>query len=208
MGITVTLRGGSGDMLKSSYDPNLDGVIALAELDTKINKVSELNVDADLVIGAHNITIGAGQTVDGRDISALDPNNDLAMPGKIVKASDTLRHSHDAAVIDWQNTVYEVKKTITLKTDLIGVIRITFRLLGFSETDDAFGMIYRNGISLGGTIHRTNSAAYETKTEDLASRTWKQGDTIELYCKGEGAHDHDVKEFRLYWDEGDFGVNT
>ena len=36
MGITVTLRGGSGDMLKSTYDPNLDGVIAVSQLDTNV----------------------------------------------------------------------------------------------------------------------------------------------------------------------------
>lgn len=33
--------------------------------------ISELVVDADLVMGAHNITLGAGQTVDGEDVSGL-----------------------------------------------------------------------------------------------------------------------------------------
>ena len=33
MGIVVTLRGGSGDMLKVTYDPDLNGVIAYAQLE-------------------------------------------------------------------------------------------------------------------------------------------------------------------------------
>lgn len=36
-----------------------------------ITKLSELTIDADLAMGAHNITLGAGQTVDGKDVSAL-----------------------------------------------------------------------------------------------------------------------------------------
>jgi hypothetical protein len=46
MGITVTLRGGSGDMLKSVYDPNLDGKIADAEL---IAQPQDLSVSLDKV---------------------------------------------------------------------------------------------------------------------------------------------------------------
>ena len=32
MGVTVTMRGGSGDMLKLNYDPDLDGIIAHAQI--------------------------------------------------------------------------------------------------------------------------------------------------------------------------------
>jgi len=42
MGISVTLRGGSGDMSKVIYDPNLDGKIAPAELEE--NQFSTQNV--------------------------------------------------------------------------------------------------------------------------------------------------------------------
>ena len=47
MGITVTLRGGSGDMLMSTYDPNLDGVIAIAELDPSLGNMKKSIYDAD-----------------------------------------------------------------------------------------------------------------------------------------------------------------
>lgn len=37
-------------------------------------KISTIEKDADLVMGAHSITLGAGQTVDGKDVSALVEN--------------------------------------------------------------------------------------------------------------------------------------
>ena len=70
MGITVSLRGGSGDMLKSVYDGNDDGIIALAHTEAK-NLLSVLGIDTDLVMGAHNITLGSAQTVDGKDVSDM-----------------------------------------------------------------------------------------------------------------------------------------
>ncbi|MDP2158758.1 MAG: hypothetical protein Q8K68_13740, partial [Nitrospirota bacterium] len=36
--------GGSGDMLKSTYDPNADGIIALAQLDTGVEKTANKGV--------------------------------------------------------------------------------------------------------------------------------------------------------------------
>ena len=48
MGITVTLRGGSGDMTKAVYDSNLDGVIAMAQLDTLVGNMKKSVYDADL----------------------------------------------------------------------------------------------------------------------------------------------------------------
>ena len=38
MGIVVTLRGGSGDMSRHVYDPNLDGVIDVAETEADMTK--------------------------------------------------------------------------------------------------------------------------------------------------------------------------
>lgn len=68
MGINVNLRG-EGDMKTSVYDSDKDGVIALAQLDALINKLSSITIDADLAMGAHDITLGAGQTVDSKDVS-------------------------------------------------------------------------------------------------------------------------------------------
>ena len=37
-----------------------------------ILNLSQIIIDADLAMGAHNITLGAAQTVDGRDVSAIN----------------------------------------------------------------------------------------------------------------------------------------
>jgi len=79
MGINVTLRGGSGDMTKAVYDPNLDDKIAQAQLDTI--KLSDLSIDTDLAMGAHAITINAGVLIDGKDVSALDTNINNVVTG-------------------------------------------------------------------------------------------------------------------------------
>jgi len=47
MSINVTLRGGSGDMSMVVYDPNLDGIIAVAELDTDIMKKTVYDSDVN-----------------------------------------------------------------------------------------------------------------------------------------------------------------
>ena len=38
----------------------------------RATKLSQIAIDADLVMGAHDITLGAGQLVDGKDVSTLD----------------------------------------------------------------------------------------------------------------------------------------
>lgn len=48
MGVSVTLRGGSGDMLKSVYDPNLDNVIAAAQLDPSLGNMKKSVYDSDV----------------------------------------------------------------------------------------------------------------------------------------------------------------
>jgi len=68
MGIAVTLRGGSGDMLKSTYDPNLDGEIALAETEADMKK-SVYDSDADGLLKAPQLY---GNIVDGAIVDYVD----------------------------------------------------------------------------------------------------------------------------------------
>ena len=37
----------------------------------RATKLSQITIDTDLAMGAHNITLGAAQTVDGKDVSTL-----------------------------------------------------------------------------------------------------------------------------------------
>ena len=45
MGINVTLRGGSGDMIKAVYDPNLDGIIAVAQTEANLIAVVKHDIE-------------------------------------------------------------------------------------------------------------------------------------------------------------------
>ena len=68
-------------MKKSVYDPDDDGVIAVAQTEADMKKadydpnedgkiaLSSIDIDADLAMGAHNITLDSGYKVDGIDVS-------------------------------------------------------------------------------------------------------------------------------------------
>ncbi len=70
--VDITPTGGSGDMLKSTYDPNADGVIALAQLDSGVSIFKQADHDAlanphhssanDLTTGEKTGLTGGGQT--------------------------------------------------------------------------------------------------------------------------------------------------
>ena len=174
MVVTVTLRGGSGDMSKSVYDPNLDGVIALAELDTLINKISALNADADLAMGANNITLDAAQTVDGKDITNLI---NKATGEVTATASDSLKFSSDSEVshslVSWV-----VKKTVFIpfRYNAGSVFRVYFELRISSTAAVASGSVFKNGVEVG-SVQTHNGTAYTPKTQDLA---FNPGDKMEV----------------------------
>lgn len=178
MSINVTLRGGSGDMLKSTYDPNLDGVIALAELDTLINKLSSLSIDANLSMGAHDISLGAGQLVDGKDVGF----------GCV---------AHDVEVTDSHN-VYTLVKTITLTKKRIGDLWVYFEMKHSTGGATAYGRVYKTGVAVG-TAFGGGDTAWVAYTEKIAFGTLDIGNTIQLYTypdSGVGASH--VRNFRVY----------
>ncbi len=66
-----THAGGGGDMLKSTYDPNLDGVIALAQLDTGVSTFKQ--TDHDALPNPHHATNHAdAQHTDGANEKAAN----------------------------------------------------------------------------------------------------------------------------------------
>ena len=58
MGVDVTLRGGSGDMLKSEYDPNLDSKIAKAQIFTDLDKSNLTNRTRRIFVCPSGYTTG------------------------------------------------------------------------------------------------------------------------------------------------------
>ena len=156
MGISVTLRGGSGDMTKAVYDPDLDGVIALAETEADMTKAV---FDSD------------GDNVLDKDVVR-----------KIAAASDVLRKTDDA-VVNTVETVYALRKSITIpKNYVTSGLRIKFDIADNSTGSYGDGKIYKNGVAVG--TERSASGGvdeYNSFSEDLGG--FAPGDTIELWSK-------------------------
>lgn len=174
-------------------------------------KLSELTIDADLAMGAHDITIGAGQTVDGKDVSGLgvgdmlksvfDSDDDGIFEGTVIQLlkqyliGDATLHSHDAELHNWE-TSYTKRKTITIDSLYPdpSTIRISFDMRISFNPDVAYGKIYKNGVAAG--IERVNdTTSYVTYTQDIS---FAEGDTLELWAYTTiGNNSVIVKNFRI-----------
>lgn len=173
MGITVTLRGGSGDMSKIVYDPNLNGKIATAQIE----------VDSDLVMGAYDILLGVNQTVDTIDINGAGSLTTHAIT-KIV--SDDLRHSIDAeAVGTTGQSTYELMKELTITNGIKGVLRVKYDMKKNWVTYIGYGQIFVNNVAVGSVKEITGggSDAYVTQSEDIDFGLLTAGDKIQLKTK-------------------------
>ena len=168
MGINVTLRGGSGDMLKSVYDANLDGVIAKAEIDPTIHgdmEKSDYDSDTDAVI--------KGAVLDIK---------------KIYKIGDATLHTHGVPGNSTAGSYTKVK-TITLDTlfKTPSTIRIHFELHSTSG-GQVYGRLYKNGGAVG-TQRNTVSSDWQLYNQDLS---FADGDTIELWVYTVGGAGYEV----------------
>ena len=179
MGISVTLRGGSGDMLKSVYDSNLDGVIAVAETEADMKK-SVYDGDDDGVI------------------AFAETEADIKMV-TTPSASDNLKASLDTER-STMNVTYTILKRLVIPLRYkSGTFRIKFDLKSGHAAVTATGRIYKNGVEFGSVQTRLGTV-YETKSEDL---TCEGGDIIDVRAKApsNGAF---VENYRFYCDtEGD-----
>lgn len=145
------------DMEKGVYDPNLDGVIALAQ------------TEADMKQSVYDIKGALGVA-----------KNHLYE--KI--ASDTLRHSIDATLQE-NGTTYVKKKTLTFTNGIKGTIRIKFDLKDGSDV--AWGILTQNGATPGGAgdlgvAQDGTTTSYVTQSQDIAVDI-PAGETIDLWLK-------------------------
>ena len=161
------------------------------------NKISQIVVDADLVMGAHNITLGAGQTVDGKDVGAIIELN--------VKATDNLRVSIDAEVYH-STATYTKKRTLTFTNGIKGVLRIKFERKG-TLAETYYHILTQNGATPGTghnigteqTHEGDNSYVGHQSSQDVTVDI-PAGETIDLWMKRTGASGSVyVKELRFYW---------
>jgi hypothetical protein len=85
--------GGGGDMYKSTYDPNEDGVIALAQLDSGV--CSESEADSKISTHAGNASVHHAKTADDEVYGLLRMGLDASKPaagtaGRFYYATDTM----------------------------------------------------------------------------------------------------------------------
>ena len=171
-----------------------------------VTKLSSVTIDADLVMGAHNITLDATQTVDGRDVSAYDSGNtghvdtsESALEN-VPSASDTLKKSSDAEVeitVAGESPPTSVVKTITIpKAYKAGNFRIKY-----SVKNDGIGLhtrtqLRKNGSTLGaGDAKSYLDSGYEEISQDLAATG---ADVITLCGSDDTGSDGYVQNFRFY----------
>lgn len=162
MGISGGFFGSEGDMKKSDYDPNKDGVIAFAETEADMKKAV---YDTD----------GDGKA----DVYQLDAFQ------LTKKASADLRHTHtydgnrapDASA--WLKVA-----SFVITNGMKGTIRFLISLATSNGGVPAWAKIVVNGVDKGvAQSDNTVFAAYGVKTWDVDVGTLVAGDEIELHTK-------------------------
>ena len=160
-------------------------------------RLSEVLIDTDLVMGAHAITLGAGQLVDGKDVSTLDVGDMKSIDsGQLIphyfikKASDTKRHGH-AGVLSHDTATYAKFRTHTFTNGIKGTLRLQFDILRTAAATSAQAIMTKNGATPGtgsdlGTEQTTTLTSFQTKTQDVAVDL-DAGATIDYWLKRTGA---------------------
>jgi len=181
-------------MTKAVYDPNLDGVIALAETEAKIGDMEKSVYDAD---------------DDGKfpnDLQEIGYNPVTSAILFTKKVSDVLRHSHDAEVVkNTDNTTYSIEKTITFTNGVKGVLRIKYDL-GRVACGTAYGRLYKNGVAIG--TEQSRAADYLTFSEDIDVGTIEIGEILELKLKNSLDCDTKARNLRIYYDNDDTAASV
>ena len=123
------------------------------------NKVSGLIVDANLNMGAHNITLGAGQTVDGKDVSGLEPH----------KITNGTYNGNDTQNRSVEHTLGEIPKLVVIYDDLGQLFGMNIEALNKIKylTHTAMAVITHNSTTsvyfyVGMTAAGYNHSANET----------------------------------------------
>lgn len=182
-GVTSAIQtqlGDKGDMFKSTYDPNEDGVIALAQLDTAVCSETE----ADGKITTHAEDSDAHHTKTPVDTATI-------------KASNVLRNSNNAEKST--NSLSYVKiKEVKLNEALSGC-RVKFALVRDLSPEISYARIYKNGEAIGTEIQRQEQTdVWGVYTQDFSG--WEADDLIQIYAKTSNVGNNSrVKDMRFYY---------
>jgi len=167
---------------------------------------------------ANNITVQAGKTIDGRDLSSDGAKLDTYPGGGVASvadgvitpvklsaqtAGDYCLSSNDTERTTTSTGYVKLKETKIAKS---GTYRIKFEIkISGTTSPNAYGQIYRNGVAVG--IERnTASTTYIPYSEDISG--WSAGDLIQIYAKNTSAFTTFIRNFRIHGETpGDFGIH-
>jgi len=167
-------------------------------------KLSQLEIDADLVMGAHNITLGVGQTVDSKDVSGLiaDTVGSIEGDNMVKVVSDNLRHSDDA-IASVLGTTYTKRGTITFTNGIKGTLRIKVDIYT-SAAGGARAIMTQDGATPNGSnigVEQSEAdTAFHTHSQDIAVDI-PVGESIDLWLKNSVAGKTTyARNWRFYYD--------
>lgn len=156
-----TIAGG-GDMLKSTYDPDTDGVIALAQLDTGVSQFKQANHDAlpnphhsnanDPSAGEKLALPGTSGTPSGTNkyVTDADPRNS--------DARTPVAHNQDASTIN--AGVLDGDRLPAMSATKKGAVPLTGTPSGLYLKDDStWGTPAPAAHALGGASHNADTLA-------------------------------------------------
>lgn len=156
--------------------------------------LSGVIIDTDLAMGGHNVTLNAGQTVDGKIVHDLPV---FLLPA----AGDDLQDSVDAELevtATGESPPTTVFKTLTIpKSYKSGTFRIKFDVKSGGSALNTRTQLRKNGAVLGNNdIKPFGETAYETITQDLGSIVG--GDIITLCASDDTGAAGYIRNFRIY----------
>jgi len=157
-------------MEKATYDPNEDGIIAVAQTEADMCKET-YDPNDDGIIALENL----------EKIYDYEISNDVL-------------HAHDEEKTMSTSDAWVKAKEITINSLVRSplLLRTYFELKSYSSSYTVYARIYKNG-SAYGTERSTTSTSYVSFTEDLE---FSEGDTIELWVYNPNCYAY-VQNFRV-----------
>ena len=174
MGIHFSVARGEGDMKKDDYDPNKDGIIALAQTEADMTKaVYDSDEDSKIDLTAQELAF-----------SKIIPSDDLLV-------------SSDGEVSTFSN-VLTLMKTLTIAA-ASGIstlaLRIKFSIRSNMPDYTSEGQIYKNGVAVG-TLRTYVGQEWEEFSEDVSG--FVTGDAVQIYGCTPGSCVCYISNFRIY----------
>lgn len=156
-------------------------------------KLSQMEIDADLIMGAHNITLGALQTVDGIDVGKVKIKNLASSSGVVRKSVNPSALTSTSVPLELVGTVITIPWYYAS-----GTFKVGFKLNGSDGADTHYGKIFKNGAEFGAEQEHIGNSWSAEIPQDL---TLAGGDTVQIAIRKGTDTTVYTKELKIYCDE-------